>query len=134
MKKHLVLAGVPLSGWLFFYLIGIPSNYFSDWSFTEQILLSLITFFAAVPLIGFLTLLFIGDDYIKNALWLAFYGSFLLFLLDYIITGIIQGKGINFLFSHWYLSIAYIYVWPVAIIIAMTLNKLKSLTYQKNGL
>ncbi len=127
MKKHLILAGGPFFGWLFFYLIGIPSNYFTDWCLADQILLSLITFFAAVPLIGFFILLFVGEDYFKNALWLAFYASFPLFLLDFIIVGIIQGKGIHYLFSHWYISIAYIYVWPEAIIIALALKKLKLL-------
>jgi hypothetical protein len=125
MKKHLLLGGVPLSGWLIFYLIGIPSNYFTDWSIADQMLLSLITFFAAAPIIAFIVLLFAGEDYLKNALWLAFYASFLLFLLDFMITGLIQGKRFQYLFTHWYLSIAYIYVWPVAIIIALTLIKIK---------
>lgn len=129
-KKHFQLCGTALLAWLFFYLIGIPSNYFIDWSLSEQILLCLVVFFAVIPLLGFLILLFVGEDYVRNALWLAFYASVLLFILDFIVVGIIQGKGISYLFSHWYISIVYIYVWPEVLIIGLALKKIKLLTRQ----
>jgi len=132
MKKHLILAIVPLLGWLFFYLIGVPSNYFIDWSISDKILLSLIAFFAVIPLLSFLVLLFIGDDYIRNAIWLAFYASVPLFILDFLIVGLIQKQGIAYLISHWYISIAYVYVWPEIIIVGLALKKIRLLTKQSS--
>jgi hypothetical protein len=126
MKKHLLLAGVPLFAWALFYLIGIPSNYYMEWNLAEKILLSFAAFFGAIPLIGFLLLLFVGGDYVKNSVWASFYASIPLFLLDFIVVGVVQGRGIYYLVSHWYISIGYILVWPEIILMGLALRKLKS--------
>ena len=126
IRKHLILLLVGISAWLFFYLIGLPSNYFTEWSLADQILISLITFFAVVPAVGFLLLLFLGDDYVETALWVAFYVSAPLFVLDYIVAGVIKGEGLHFLISHWYISIAYIYVWIELPTIGLAIRKLKA--------
>ena len=126
-KEHLIFLFVGFSAWVLFYLIGLPSGYFSEWNLADQILLSLITFFAVVPLIGFLLILFVGGDHAKKALWLAFYASLPLFVLDYVMTGIIKGEGLHFLVSHWYISIAYLYVWVELPIIGLALKKLTAI-------
>ena len=41
LQKHIILLIFTFLAWLGFYLLGIPSNYFTDWSLTEIILLSL---------------------------------------------------------------------------------------------
>lgn len=125
IKKHIILFLVGITAWSFFYIIGLPSNYFINWNLDNKILLCLITFFAVVPFIGFLIILFLGGDYIKTSLWTAFYASAPLFLLDYFIVGIIKNEGFHFLISHWYISIAYLYVWVELPIIGVAIKKLK---------
>jgi len=110
-KRHIVLLLVSFSAWLGFFLLGLPSNYFVDWSVAEKILLSLITAFSIVPYISYFVLSFLGKDYFKTSIWFSFYASVLVFLLDYIVVGLIQGNGIGFLLSHWPSTIGYFYVW-----------------------
>ena len=123
-KKHLILLLVCLSAWLFFYIIGLSSNYFLDWELSEKILLSFITFFAIVPLIGFFLMAFMNEDFLKIGLWTAFYASVPLFILDFIIEGLINGEGFYYLRSHWYISIGYIYVWIELPLLGIALKKL----------
>lgn len=126
IKKHFILLFIGVSGWLFYYLVGLPSNYFSEWSLANQIIISMITFFSVVPTLSFLILIFMGGDYIKTALWTAFYASIPLMCLDYIVVGIIEGQGINYLISHWYITIAYFYVWIEIPVIGLAVRKMLS--------
>lgn len=125
IRNHAILLLVGILAWSFFYLIGLPSDYFTEWSLADQILISLITFFAVVPVVGFLVLLFLGGDYVKIALWAAFYVSVPLFVLDYVVVGVFKGEGFHFVISHWYISIAYLYVWIELPIIGLALKRLK---------
>ena len=123
-KKHLILFLVGFFGWLFFFLLGYPSNYFTEWSLAEKIMLSLITFFAVVPFLGCLVIIFLKGDYLQTALWFAFYASVPLFVFDYIAVGIVQGQGLFFLKSHWYITIAYFYVWVELPLVGLALREL----------
>jgi hypothetical protein len=97
-------------------------------------MLSLITFFAVLPFLGSLVVIFLGGNYIKTALWMAFYASVPLFIYDYITVGIIQGQGLHFLKSHWYITIAYFYVWIELPLIGLALRKLINAQFhQKQG-
>ncbi len=87
-------------------------------------MLSLITFFAVVPFLGSLVIIFLGGNYIQIALWMAFYASVPLFIFDFIAVGIVQGQGLFFLKSHWYITVAYFYVWIVLPLIGLALRKL----------
>ncbi len=91
-KNHFILGLIPFCAWLIFYLLGIPSNYYQEWSTAGQVLLSLVTIFGVVPLLTFTTMILIGHDYIKIGLWLAFYASIPLAIIDFIVGGIIQKK------------------------------------------
>ena len=128
IKRHMALLSVCLAAWAFFYIVGLPSDYFLKWRLAEQTLLSLITFFAIVPALGVTLILFLGEDYVKTSLWFAFYASVPLFLLDYMMEGIIKGEGLHFLISHWYLGIAYIYVWIELPIIGLAIRRLATLS------
>lgn len=130
-REHMVALSVGLVAWLLFFLIGIPSHYFTDWTLAEQMLLSMITFFAIFPIVGTLVLIYIGHDYVRAACWLAFYWSVPLFLLDFTIVGILKGEGLGFFASHWYASIAYLYVWIELPIIGWAMNKCLRLTTTK---
>lgn len=122
-KEHIIVLSIGLGVWLAFFIVGIPSNYFTTWTFAEQVLLSLITFFGIFPVVGTLLLIFIGHDYFRTAIWLAFYWSVPLFIPDAITVGILKGEGLHFLTSHWYASIAYLYVWIELPIIALAIRK-----------
>ena len=124
-KNHAILILIVFCAWLTFYLIGIPSNYFQDWSTAEQVLLSLITVFAGVPLITFLALIIIGENYFKTSVWLAFYASVPLAIIDFIVCGIIQKGGFNFFISHWYVTLGYFYVWIICPLVGYLLNRFK---------
>lgn len=123
-KKHLVLFVIALAAWLSFYLIGYPSHYFQDWSLPEQTLLSLITVFGVVPVIGSLVLIFMGGDYVRTSLWFAFYASIPLSVVDYLVVGVIGGEGMGFLRTHWYVSMAYVYVWIELPLLGLGIRKL----------
>ena len=111
LRNHLILFIVTFFAWAAFYLLGLPFNYFVDWDLAEKILLSLVTAFAIVPYIAFFVLLFLGEDYFKTSIWFAIYASLLVFVLDFIVVGLIEGSGINFIISHWTSTLGYLYVW-----------------------
>lgn len=124
IKKHLILFLVGFFGWLFFFLLGYSSNYFTEWNLAEKIILSLITFFAIVPFLGCLVIIFLKGNYLQTGLWMAFYASVPVFIFDFIAVGIIQNQGLLFLKSHWYITIAYFYVWIELPLIGLALQKL----------
>ena len=106
-----MLLVVTFTAWAFYFILGLPFDYFLTWSVAERILLSLVTMFAVLPCVAFFVLLLIGANYLKTSLWFAFYASVFVFILDYIVVGLIQGSGIGFLKSHWTSTIGYLYVW-----------------------
>lgn len=122
IKNHLIIITVAFLIWAAFYFIGLPSDYFLSWSVAEQILLTLIGFFSIFPLICLFLIIFLGGDYFKTSLWIAFYASVEVFILDFLVVGIIEGKGISFLISHWYLTIGYIEVWIIMPLVGLTVN------------
>ena len=97
---------------------------FIEWSLAEKILLSLITFFAVVPFLGCLVLIFIKGNYLQTAFWMVFYVSIPVFIFDFIVVGIVQNHGLSFLKSHWYITIAYFYVWIDLPLIGLALQKI----------
>ena len=123
-KKHVILLLTGIIAWTFFYIVGLPSDYFIQWSLEGKILLCFVTFFAVVPVVGSVVLILLAGDHMRTALWAALYFSLPLFVLDYIVVGIVQGAGIGFLASHWYISIAYLYVWFELPVIGMALRRL----------
>ena len=123
-KKHLILFLVGFFAWLVFFLVGYPSNYFTEWNLAEKIILCLVTFFAVVPFVGCLVIIFLKGNYVQTAFWLAFYASVPLFIFDFIAVGIVQGQGLLFIKSHWYITIAYFYVWIELPLVGLALQEL----------
>ena len=72
--------------------------------------------------------------YLRTSLWMAFYASAPLCLYDFIMVGVIGGEGLHFLVSHWYISLAYLYVWVEIPLIALALQKLHDRMRVKVGL
>lgn len=123
-RHHLSLAAICIVLWLLFYLVGLPYNYFQEFNTIDMLQLLLITFFSVIPFIVVITLSFIKRPFFSTSVWFAFYASLPVFILDYIFVGIIAGEGLNFLFSHWYLTLGYIAVWIEIPIIGKTLEQL----------
>ena len=65
-QKHIILWAFTFLAWLGFYLVGLPSNYYTKWSLAEIILLSLFTMFGFLPVVGALVLIFMDDDSIDS--------------------------------------------------------------------
>jgi hypothetical protein len=126
IKKHVILLVFTFLAWLGFYLLGLPSNYYTDWNLAEIILLSLVTIFGFLPAVGALVLTFMGGDYVRISLWLAFYASAPLFFYDLIVVGIIGGEGLHFIVTHWYISLAYLYVWLILPLVGLALQRFRT--------
>ena len=111
IRRHFILLGITFFAWAMYYLLGLPFNYFVDWNVAEKTLLSLISAFAIIPYLAFFVLFFLGSDYLKTSIWFAFYASVLVYILDFIVVGLIEGNGIHFVISHWPQTLGYLYVW-----------------------
>jgi len=77
-----------------------------------------------VPVIAIIVLSFLNGTFLKASVWFAFYASLPLFILDYIFAGIIDGEGLHFLVSHWYLTLGYFAVWIELPLIGKSLERL----------
>jgi hypothetical protein len=62
----------------------------------------------------------------QRALWLSFYFSVPLFALDWLYCGVHLGLGLDFLRSHWYLTVFYGSIWLQFPPTAWLLNRLQS--------
>jgi hypothetical protein len=128
-QKHIILWSFTFLAWLGFYLLGIPSNYFTEWNQAEIILLSLFTIFGFLPIVGAIMLILMSGNYVKTSLWFAFYASVPLFFYDLILIGVIGSEGLHFLVSHWWLTLAYLYVWLILPLVGLALQKFKTQAY-----
>jgi hypothetical protein len=124
-KKHVIMFIISFVLWALIFILGYRWNYFLEWKLEEKILVSFITFFAILPFIGSLVIIFFKGNYLNTALWLAFYTSVPVALFDFISVGILQKQGLHYLTSHWYLTIAYFYVWINLPLVGLALQKFK---------
>jgi len=111
MKKHIITYIITFVVWFLFLVGGLPSDYYQEWSFSAQILLSIFAFLLIPPLAYIVLLKIWEKDYFKSSLWCAFYASVPLIFYDYIYLGLIKELGHSYIFSYWYLSIFYLIVW-----------------------
>ncbi len=125
VTKHITLFLIGFILWALIFILGYPSHYFLEWKTEEKIIISIVAFFAILPFVGSLVIIFFKGNYAKTALWLAFYFSVPVALFDYITVGIIQGNGLHYLKTHWYLTIAYFYVWINLPLVGLALRELR---------
>ncbi len=124
IRYHLLFAGICILLWAGFYSIGLPYNYFQDLSHEAMILLLFSTFLVVIPIIAVILFVFIKVTFLRASVWLAFYASVPAFILDFIFVGIVNGEGLHFLVSHWYLTLGYFAVWIELPLIGKSLEKL----------
>lgn len=128
MKKHIIMLSVTIVGWLFFFLVGLPFNYFLNTSTLFKILVLWMTMFSIFPVITFILLSFLEGDFFRNSLWFSLYASFGVFLLDLIVVGIINQNVLVFLKTHWMQTVGYL---EALIIIPLTGLAMKKIYLRK---
>jgi hypothetical protein len=125
LRDHLTIAAVAVFLWIGFYLLGMPFDYFRKFTLSEQFIISVLTFFGILPFVTAVMVILMNRNYGTTGIWVAFYFSMLPASLDFIVCGVIQGEGFGTFTSHWYLTIAYFYVWIICPLVGITLQKLK---------
>lgn len=124
IRHHLLFSNISLIAWTGFYVAGLPFNYFQDFGLIPSLLLTFATLFGFLPFLCIIVLSFVKLPFMRAAIWLAFYGSLIPFVLDLFFVGIVKGEGMHFLISHWILTVGYIAVWILFPLTAKTLEKL----------
>jgi predicted lysophospholipase L1 biosynthesis ABC-type transport system permease subunit len=122
LRKHLNILLPALGVWFGFWVLGLPSAYYQEYSdvtmAVAMILLSVATSLAAVALLR-------GgrpDTRMARAFWLSFYYTVPFAALDALYCGWYLGHGAGFLLTYWYLSIFYVTPWLTFLPTAALLN------------
>ena len=110
IHHHIRLLLFVTGAWILFWIGGLP-DYYQQYSTISMIIFDL----AILPPIWFFVYGSIkkagpGQALIAS-LWWSFYISFPLFIYDLLYVGIYLGYGLNFLRTHWYITIYYIVPW-----------------------
>jgi len=124
-RNHIVTILVTFSAWFGALLVGLPTDYFLQCSFNEQLLISVLTIPFTMILSYFLLVYFWKENWIKSSLWIAFYASGPLYIYDYIYLGVIQNLGHSWYLDYWFLTIGYFWVWLVIPIVGLSLQSRK---------
>ena len=121
-RKHLTLFFQASLVWLMFWLAGLPSNYFQDYSAVTMgiasVLISVATSLAAIWLLRS------GRDETRmsRAFWLSVYYTIPFATYDFLYCGWYLGYGSSYISMYWYLSIFYITPWLTFLPTAMLLR------------
>lgn len=125
-SKHLSLLFQASSVWLLFWLAGLPSNYFRDYSAVTMgvasVLISVATSLAAVWLLRGGR----NETRMSRAFWLSFYYTVPFAIYDYLYCGWYLEHGPSYLTIYWYLSIFYITPWLTFLPTAMLISNDKT--------
>jgi hypothetical protein len=123
-KQHTVLLVLSFLAWLLYLILGIPSNYYLNYSPTIKTLIAASTLLFFIPPFTFWGLRVIRPkDYFVASIIFCAYGTLGPFLLDLLYCGFYQGYGLSFLRSHWLQSLGYIVLWPEMLVIGWIMQK-----------
>jgi len=111
-------------GWLFFYLTGLSFGYFVNIPALFKIIILWQVMFSVFPVLTFILLSFLEGDYFHNSVWFSLYASFGVFLLDFIIVGIVQQNGLGFLKTHWLQTLGYLEALIIIPLIGLSIKKI----------
>ena len=126
LSRHVSLATMATSMWTLFYLAGLSSNYYLDWSWAAQ--LWLIVF---IPTLMLMAIVYLRIRRMRRpiheACLSAFYFTAPFFAYDWIVLGVHEQRGWDFLSTHWYLTAFYFTPWltlpPVGVIVSAMSRK-----------
>lgn len=109
-RQHAVLFMQAIAIWGGFWLAGWPDYYQQYGTVPMAVACTLLS--ALFGLFALWLLLRVRPGRRMNrALWLSFYYSVPLFVLDWLYCGVHLGLGLDFLRSHWYLTVFYGSIW-----------------------
>lgn len=110
-RKHLSLFIQASIVWLLFWLVGLPSDYFQNYSSVTMgvasALISVVTSLAAVWLLQSCR----NETRMSRAFWLSVYYTLPFAVYDYFYCGWYLGHGPDYISMYWYLSIFYVIPW-----------------------
>ncbi|MDZ4169572.1 MAG: hypothetical protein U1E26_07940 [Coriobacteriia bacterium] len=118
---------IALVVWLAFLIAGLPA-YYQQYPAAGMVVFSAmllpLIWLAAVRVLS----AFEPSRRMTAALWLAFYFTGPLAVLDYLYCGVFLGEGIGFLTRYWYLTAFYILPWPILIGASSWLTRTRGLS------
>jgi hypothetical protein len=124
-RRHIALLLQAILVWAGFWLLGWP-DYFQQYS--TMLLAVGCTLLSALFGIAAVWVLARSRPArrMQRALWLSFYFSVPFFALDWLYCGVHLGLGLDFLRSHWYLTVFYVSIWLQFPPTAWLLNRLQT--------
>ena len=124
LKQHLTMIIICFAAWFIFLLLGIPSNYYLDYSASIKVLIIICTFLFFIPAVAILLFrTFKNTNLLTASLYFSVYVTLGIFILDYLYCGIYLGYGLGFVKSHWTQSVFYILPWFEVPIIGYIMEK-----------
>ena len=111
-RKHLRLLFIVTAAWFLFWVAGLP-DYYQQYSTTFMIVFDVVVLPPLWLLLYFSIRKSGRGRGLVNSLWLAFYFTVPLFFYDLIYCGYYLGRGINFIWEYWYLTVYYILPWII---------------------
>ncbi|MAL96821.1 hypothetical protein [Hydrocarboniclastica marina] len=103
--KHFYVICVVTTLWTWFFLLGLRSDYYQDWTWLAQLVfVDVLPLFAMILLSKGLILLFKSYGLARSSLIVAFYFSVPFFLYDYAYLVAYKDHGAEYLFNYWYLT------------------------------
>ena len=120
--KHFALLLQSSSLWLLFWLIGLPDYYQQYSPVVMGVLCTLLS--VALSLFAVFMLIRSREEIrMSRACWLSFYYTIPFALYDALYCGWYLGLGLEFLSSHWYLTVFYFSLWLTFIPTAYLIDK-----------
>ena len=134
IKQHSILIIVCFFAWLLFLILGIPSNYYLDYSVTTRILIAIATFLFFVPPVTFGLLRFMKEvNLFTVSIYFSLYATVGIFIFDFFYCGLYQGYELGFVKSHWLQTSGYFFPWFEIPIIGYFMERSRKITQQAAG-
>jgi hypothetical protein len=123
-RKHLTLLTLGLSAWVLFWLAGLPA-YYQQYAATSTAI-GCVLLSVAISL-GALAVLSRGrpETRLPRAIWISFYFTVPLAILDWLYCGVHLGHGLAYLGRYWYVTVFYLTPWLTFVPTALLLNRVE---------
>lgn len=120
--RHFILLGQGIAVWVLFWLAGLPS-YYQQYSLVTMAVFSVVLS-VAISLVALLVLLRgRSETRLRRAVWISFYFTVPLAIVDWLYCGIYLGYGATFLVHYWYVTVFYFIPWLTFIPTALLLRR-----------
>ena len=122
--SHLVLFVQGVLLWALFWVAGLPGYY---QQYTQATMAVVCVFFSVAISLGALFILLRGraETRMSRAIWISFYFTVPLAVLDWLYCGVYLGHGMAFLARYWYLTVFYFTPWLTFVPTALLLRRVR---------